>query len=153
MTHPTQVLSDEQIEAIAQAVPPIAKTGHLSWEHAVARAIESATLDAARGQAVAWRISIKDEPDLGHWFSEEDCTVFGYISEPLYLHPSPTQPPAQAERAPVDERAEFEAWMTEGGKHPEVVQRYDNQPREYVLTATKHAWEVWQARAALKGQQ
>lgn len=35
-------LSDDDIEAIAMHIRPITQTGHPSWEHAVARAIERA---------------------------------------------------------------------------------------------------------------
>lgn len=35
-------MTDEQIEAVAQLIEPIAHSGHPTWEHAVARAIEAA---------------------------------------------------------------------------------------------------------------
>jgi hypothetical protein len=47
-------LSDDQIEEIAQGVQPILRTGHPSWEHAIARAIERAHgIGAAMGMEVA----------------------------------------------------------------------------------------------------
>jgi hypothetical protein len=127
MTHPTQVLSDEQIEAIAQAVQPIAKTGHPSWEHAVARAIESATLDAVpvpqamaivtkalqedAGYAWSWHCNVAmaavDE-GMEHYAANQAAARFMYslANVDTTKHPgfpSPTQPPAQTERSPITE--------------------------------------------------
>ena len=61
------------------------------------------------------------------------------------------QEPVQAGELP-DERAAFDAYMSDNGKWPAAVQRYDNGSRSYVLLQTSTAWETWQARAALSAR-
>ena len=62
-----------------------------------------------------------------------------------------TQEPVHAGELP-DEREAFEAYMSDNGKWPAAVQRYDNGSRSYVLLQTATAWETWQARAALSAR-
>jgi len=110
MTHP-QVLSDEQIEKVTA-------DNSLDTIHAVARAIESATLEAVRGRAVALYV----EPHALEVMTQaaaRDCTSNAYLSgsikptptktQALYLHPSTTQPPAQAEREALLQAARVQA--------------------------------------------
>lgn len=52
-----------------------------------------------------------------------------------------------AQEAPADERARFEAWMSDNGAWPKAVER--NSKGDYLLSQAGFAWRVWQARAAL----
>lgn len=40
------------------------------------------------GEAVAWLVSLPEEPELGEWFSEEDMIEQGYTSKPLFTRPA-----------------------------------------------------------------
>nr|WP_297388199.1 hypothetical protein [uncultured Roseateles sp.] len=47
----------------------------------------------------------------------------------------------------MNEREQFEAWMSDGGTWPKAVERDGNG--QYALAMAAAAWQVWQARAAL----
>ena len=57
-------------------------------------------------EPVAWRISVPNEPDLGHWFAEDSCGD-GYLNEPLFTAPPQRKPlvdPAEYDDAGAAER-------------------------------------------------
>jgi hypothetical protein len=106
MTHP-QVLSDEQIFkdwCKAKEESPRLSQQVLSF----ARAIESATLDALSGQAVAWAVEYGavslphgDPSRITEWqvhatkeAAEASAKAMDFDSR---IHPIPTNPPAQQE--------------------------------------------------------
>lgn len=49
---------------------------------------------------------------------------------------------------PDDERAAFEKWAKSKGH--DVVSRLETGGKFYVSSFTRHAWDIWQARAALR---
>jgi hypothetical protein len=54
---------------------------------------------------------------------------------------------AGREAAPLDERGLFEEWAKRKGH--DVVSRLETGGKFYVSSFTRHAWDIWQARAAL----
>ncbi len=46
-----------------------------------------------QAEPVAWRISDPDEPEIGHWYSEEPSDLSFHKSEPLYTTPPTPQAP------------------------------------------------------------
>ncbi len=96
MTHP-QVLSDERMAEVLTTA-----YGSPEWtmdDVRAARAIESATLEALSGrEPVAWRDPTNTNPGQGCTYDKATQAQWPHIyREPLYLHPSPAQPPAQQE--------------------------------------------------------
>jgi len=93
MTHP-QVLSDEQIDKVMSTPTP--EGGDITEVLRMqGRAIESATLEALANQKPVASIYITALGDRE--FDDWKCELPVGRNE-LYTHPSPTQPPAQAER-------------------------------------------------------
>lgn len=160
MTHP-QVLSDEQIDKLMAQAQVFASAwslvgGRFDFGNAMedaeeaktelrtmlARA-ESATLEAVRGQAVACVSRSNDLEGLVQWASKRVP-----VGAMLYLHPSPTQPPAQAERADeaLDKLSSEVSWA--------LGHIGSANYRERCAEARARVHKAFdEARAALKGQQ
>jgi hypothetical protein len=151
MTHP-QVLSDELIGQVS---------AHLWLKDPIsfARAIESATLEAVRGQAVAWAVEYGavslphgDPSRITEWqvhptkeAAEAAAKAMDFDSR-IYPITSPTHPPAQAEREA------FEKWASNDGAWPNNLIRSVANPDGYANEEIQKCWECVKGVAALKGQ-
>jgi len=65
-----------------------------TWADRLERAL------SAQGEAVAYLVDWPNEPDLGHFFSEEP--VDGARSQPLYTHPAPARVTEEARARHMD---------------------------------------------------
>ena len=74
--------------------------------------------EAERPEVVGYRVSIPDEPELGHWLEEED------ESEPQIQHHEPLMSVAQHERIVGALRAEIAEWQEAAGRGRSDVVAY-----------------------------
>jgi len=166
MTNP-QVLSNERMSEVLSTA-----YGSPEWtmdDVRAARAIESATLDAVGGQEP---VSYAADAIYAAWkgcgldiIRGTDWKRFIGMVPKLYLHPSPTQPPAQAERSPLDEldtldqkterncrvQARYDELMR-AGKHGHYETMFRVVREEVEADRSKRASLQSPPPAALKGQ-
>ena len=74
--YPVEVECAEAAIAAAEAAADAAQPDHIVDADKMVQA-----------EPVAWLVSVKGEPELGHWFAEEECSHDSHNCVPLFAHP------------------------------------------------------------------